>query len=234
MPRWSTSPPAATTPLGMTSRRSTMADAAHDQYELRAGVEGAADGRRDGAGIVAATDFVHDPAMNRFEAGPKHAGGLVQHRVLRGRQPGLDDGRGGRPEGRDPNRRLRAETFQGAIKHLAGDRERNDLDRGEHLVGAHRPPPGQSGDGQRLVHGVEPIDLRLGDQAHTIGFREHVAAPGKRRADAGPGACEAPSPRSRPRRLRSRRPRRSGLRRLLRSPPDPALRRPCRSARGPS
>ena len=140
---------------------------------------------------MVATDFLHDSAVDRFEAGPKHAGGLVQHRFLREWKPGLDDCRGRRTEGRDPYRRLRTEAFQAAFEHLAGYRERNDLDGGEHLVRAHRPRPGHRGDGQRLVHGVEPLYGGLFDQTEAIGFGKDVAATGEWCAHAGPGTRQS-------------------------------------------
>ena len=191
IPRWSTSPPAATMPLGMTSRRSTMADAPTIRTSCAPASSARPTADATAPASMAASDFVHDSAVDRFEAGPKHAGGLVQHRFLREREPGLDDCGGRRTERRDPNRRLRTEAFKAALEHLAGHRERNDLDGGEHLVRAHRPRPGHGGDCQRLVHGVEPIDGGLGNQTEAIGLGEDVAATGERCSDAGTGTRQS-------------------------------------------
>ena len=163
---------------------------ARDQHELRTRVEGVADGGGDGAGIVIATGIVHDAAAQRFDAGPEHPGGLVEHRLLRRREPGLDDGGGRRLEGCDTNRRPRTETRERAIEHFTGHGERNHLDRREHLALAHRPRPRQRGHGQRLVDRVEPIDVRHREHEEAIGRREQVAAPGKRPPDTHPGAGE--------------------------------------------
>ena len=62
---------------------------ARDQHEPRTRFQGLADGQGDGAGVMAATHLVHDAAPQRFDAGPQHPGGLVEHRLLGRRQPGL-------------------------------------------------------------------------------------------------------------------------------------------------
>ena len=159
-----------------------------DQHEPGARIERASDGSGHGSRVVVAAGLVHDMPPQCFDARPEHPGGLVEHRLLRRRQPGLDEGCGHRLEGREAQRRLRSEDRKRAIEHLAGDRERNHLDRRQHLALAYRPRTRQGRDGQRLVDGVEPIDVQRRDEKQTVGRREDVAASGKWRAHPHAGA----------------------------------------------
>ena len=164
---------------------------AGDQHDPGAGIERASDGLRDGAGIVLAARVAHDASTQRLDPRAQHPGGLPEHRLLRRREPGLDDGRRHRLERPDPDRRLRAEAGEGAIEHRARDRERDHLDGREHLALAHHPRRRQRGDGQRFVHRIEPVDVRRGDEEQAVDRREHVAAPGERRSDPHAAARES-------------------------------------------
>ena len=154
-----------------------------DQHDPGAGVERVSDGPRDGAGIMVAARVADDASPERLDARAQHSGGLLEHRLLRRREPGLDDGGRHRLERPDPDCRLRAEAGEGAIEHRTRDRERDHLDGREHLALAHRPRRRQRGDGQRFVHRVEPIDVRRGGDEQAVDRREQVAASGERRSD---------------------------------------------------
>ena len=195
MPRWSTSPPAATTAARDDVPPIDDGRCAGDQHEPGARIERASDGAGYGSCVVVAAGLVHDMPPQCFDARPEHPGGLVEHRLLRRRQPGLDEGCGHRLEGREAQRRLRSEDRKRAIENLAGYRERNHLDRRQHLALAYRSRTRQGRDGQRLVDGVEPIDIQRRDEKQTVGRREDVAASGKWRAHPARGgpasACAA-------------------------------------------
>ena len=80
--------------------------------------------------------------------------------------------------GRDAQERL-GHAGKRRIARGAGDRERNDFHRRDHLAGDHRLVGRQRREGDRLVDAVEPVDRVLVDDQHAGVLREQIGAPGE-------------------------------------------------------
>ena len=89
--------------------------------------------------------------------------------------------------GRDADERTgRFCRRKGAIALLGCDRERNDLDRGDHLADDDRLVGGQRRKRDRLVDVVEPIDRPFVHHQHARVLREQIGAAGEGAIDAHP------------------------------------------------
>ena len=129
----------------------------------------------------------HNHGPGRRQALLRHLQGFLDHlrrkaRKQRGHDPDLANA-----IGRDADERTgRFCRRKGAIALLGCDRERNDLDRGDHLADDDRLVGGQRRKRDRLVDVVEPIDRPFVHHQHARVLREQIGAAGEGAIDAHP------------------------------------------------
>ena len=183
MPRCTTSPPAATTAAGITSPRSTMAEAANTRIGSQPALLHRLDRAAHGAGVVRDGQCLGERAAAAPQAGPgittrfSSTLVLVLDSLVRIRPARL--ALNGATATRPPS----AVTTARGDDRL-GHRERDHLHGRQHLAGLDALERRHGRHGQRFVDAVERVqrrDVELGDAGR---LRVEVAAPRERRGDA--------------------------------------------------
>ena len=192
MPKCSMRPPIASSAAGITSRRSAIAEAPNTMTSSAPCLSTSSIARASAVSLVRHAPLGDD----RGAGGRQPLGGDLQRLVDHlGREPRQQRSRPRRPCGCDRARRGPAAACaaaSAASRAAAGDRERNDLHRRDHLAGDHRLVGRQRRQRDRLVDAVEPVDGVLVDHQHARrACANRLARPVKARS-----TC-TPSPRDR-------------------------------------
>ena len=190
MPKCSIRPPACSTAAGITSRRSTMTEApCTSTISAPASTAAAMTRRQLGGGMVAAL-LGGERRAERREPRFGDGAGLVEDAFLQPRQPRLDQRDPARREGGDPQQRPAfGREGGGARDRLLRHRERDDLDRRDHLARLDDREGRQGAERHGLVDEVEPVEpVAVEDQeAARLGEQIGAAGEGRRRLDIGAG-----------------------------------------------